>query len=183
MIGDFKRRLSLTDEELDRTAVHEAGHAVCHVIYDFELWRVEIFPRGRNIYYRTLFGDRLGVCSPTRSGKMCIPSSKWREYARVGCAGYVAERLFYNEVDEESVEDDFEKVARLIAKHGKGISIGMIRSETMGLLKQYMAAIRSVADELLFSRRVTGERVKEIVQEREPKIHGAKVHAPSRRQR
>jgi len=33
MVG--KRGLSLADEEIDRTALHEAGHAVCSVIYSF----------------------------------------------------------------------------------------------------------------------------------------------------
>ena len=159
MIGKLKRRLSLTDEEIKRTALHEAGHAMGHVIYDFELWRVEIFPK------ETFFGNHLGVCSPTRSGKMWIPRSKWREYARVGCAGYAAEHLFYNEVDEESVEDDFEKVARLIAKHGRGVSIETIRDETVELLKQHIVAIRAVADELLICKRLTGARVKEIIKE------------------
>jgi hypothetical protein len=160
MIGKlFKREFSLTSEDMDRTALHESGHAMCHVIYDFELWRVEIFPK------ETFFGNHLGVCSPTRSGKMWIPSSKWREYARVGCAGYAAEHLFYNEVDEESVEDDFEKVARLIAKHGRGVSIETIRDETVELLKQHIAAIRAVADELLICKRLTGARVKEIIKE------------------
>jgi ATP-dependent Zn protease len=158
MIGKlFKREISLTSEDMDRTALHESGHAMCHVIYDFKLWRVEIFPK------ETSFGNHLGVCSPTRSGKMWIPSSKWREYARVGCGGYAAEHLFYNEVDEEAVEDDFEKVARLIAKHGKGVSIETIRDETVELLKPYMHAIRAVADELLISRRITGQQVKTII--------------------
>ena len=159
----FKGEFPLTGEEVDRTALHEAGHAVCSVIYGFPVWRVEIFPKGRNIYYRTLFGNHLGRCLPSLSGWMRIPNSKWREYACVGCAGYAAERLFYNKVDGEYVEDDFEAAGRLIAEHGKGVSIEMICGETMHLLKQYMAAIRSVADELLICRRLTGARIKEII--------------------
>jgi ATP-dependent Zn protease len=171
----------LNTEEIERTAIHEAGHAVCHLIYGFKLWRVEIFPKGRNIYYRTLFGNHLGRCSPSRSGWMRIPSSKWLEYARVGCAGYAAERLFYRTVDKEYAEDDFEGVARLIAEHGKAISIETIYDETMELLKQHRSAIRAIANELLASKRLSGARVKEIIQEREPKIHGSKVHTLSRR--
>jgi len=185
MIGKlFKREFSLTSEDVDRTALHEAGHAVCSVIYGFPVWRVEILLKGfSNICHKPLFGNYAGKCSPSRSGWLRIPSSKWREYARVGCAGYAAERLFYNKVDKEYIEDDFEGVARLIAEHGKAVSIETIRDETVELLKQHIAAIRAVADELLICKRLTGARVKEIIQEREPKIHGAKIHAPSRRQR
>jgi hypothetical protein len=168
IVSEFrKREPSLTSEEIDRTAVHEAGHAVCNVIYGFKLWRVEIFPKGRNVY---------GRCSPSRSGWMRIPISKWREYARVGCAGYAAERLFYGTVDKEYVEDDFESASRLIAEHGKGVSIEAVCGETISVLKQHGTAIRAVADELLRIKSVSGQRVKDIIDETQRAGERANTH-------
>jgi hypothetical protein len=119
----FKRKLSLTGEEIERTALHEAGHAVCSVIYGLPVWRVEILPNA-------FFGKRVtGQCSPSRSRRARIPLTKWREYARIGCAGYAAERLFYKTADEETSEPDFEAVRRFHTKHGNEVSIETICDE------------------------------------------------------
>jgi hypothetical protein len=95
-----------------------------------------------------------------------MPASKWREYAHVGCAGYAAEALWCGTVDREASADDFEDVRHLLAEYGKGVSIETICIETATLLTRYRSAIRAIADELLASKRLTGERVKEIIHER-----------------
>jgi ATP-dependent Zn protease len=161
----MKRELSLTSEEIERTAIHEAGHAVCYVVYRLKLWRVEILPKGlSDIYYRVVRGRRVaGACLPTRWGWARMPVSQWREYTHAGCAGYAAEYLFYKTADKEGSEQDFEQVNRFLAEYGKGASLEMICDETIKLLKQYIPAIRTVADELLICKRLTGARVKEIV--------------------
>jgi ATP-dependent Zn protease len=177
MIGKFKRGLSLSDEEIDRTAVHEAGHAVCSILYNLPLWRVEILPR------RFLLSEPLaGRCLLTKSAQ-ADPPYNWRADAHVCCAGYVAEALCLGTADRETAAPDFENVNRILAKPGRAVSLETICGETRELLKQHRSAIRAIANELLASKRLSGARVKEIIQEREPKIHGSKVHTLSRRQR
>lgn len=155
----------MNTEEIERTAIHEAGHAVCYALYNFPLWRVEIAPKGlSNIYHRVIRGKPIaGACLPSRSDWIRIPTSKWREYARVGCAGYAAEALCLRTADRENAADDFEQVNRLLSEYGAGVSLEAICIETATLLTRYRSAIRAIADELLASRRLTGQRVKEII--------------------
>lgn len=157
----------MNTEEIKRTAVHEAGHAICYALYGFKLWRVEIGPNGlSDIYYRVVHGKRIaGVCLPTRWGRTKIPASKWREYARIGCAGYAAESLCLGTADRETAEDDFNSVRHFLAKHGNGASFETIYAETVALLTRYRSAIWAIADELLASKRLSGARVKDIIKE------------------
>lgn len=169
MIGQlFKRDSSLTREEIERTAIHEAGHATCIVLCGLPLWRVEILPTGlSNIYYRVILRKRItGACLHTRWGWVRVPADKWRELAHVCCAGYTAEALCCGRVDREASADDFEDVNRILAEYAKGVSLEMICIETAALLTRYKSAIRAIADELLVCKNLTGRRVKEIIHER-----------------
>jgi hypothetical protein len=169
MIRKLFKRESLADEEIDRTAVHEAGHAVCSILYNLPLWRVEILP------HRFILSEPLAGRCLLKSGRTGFPPYNWRAQAHVCCAGYVAEALCLGTADRETAAPDFENVYRILAKPGRAVSLETICDETRELLKKYIAAIRSVADDLLISRCVTGERVKEIIQERS-RGKGADIH-------
>src|SRR5262245_7939323 len=118
MISKLFKRESLTDEEIDRTAVHEAGHAVCSILYNLPLWKVEILPR------RFLLSKPLaGRCRLARSGRTEFPPYNWRADAHVCCAGYVAEALCLRTADRETAAPDFENVNRILAKPGRAVSL------------------------------------------------------------
>jgi hypothetical protein len=166
----------LNTEEIKRTAIHEAGHATCIVLCGLPLWRVEILPTGlSNIYYRVVlrssFQERIaGACLLTRWGRwgwMRLPAYDWRADAHVCCAGYAAEALCCGRVDREAAADDFEHVRHILSKDDRGVSLDTICIETVALLSRHRSAIRAIADELLASKRLTGARVKEIIQEGE----------------
>jgi ATP-dependent Zn protease len=144
----------LNTDEIERTAIHEAGHAACIALCGLPLWRVEIFPTGKEI---------AGRCLLTRWRWTKLPPYNWRQDALVCCAGYAAEVLCLGTGDRETADRDFENVSRILTKHGKGLALETLIIETTALLTRYRSAIRAIADELLASRRLTGQRVKEIV--------------------
>ena len=134
MIGREKRERMMSDEEKQRVAHHEAGHALMgYILKDSEPpVKVSIIPRGENA---------LGFSQPKPVNKKLYTRSAILAQICVLLGGRVAEKIIYNDVSTGAA-DDIEKISNYVKLYntswGMSKELGAINPMFLGLIGENM---------------------------------------------
>ena len=134
MIGREKRERMMSDEEKQRVAHHEAGHALMgYILKDSEPpVKVSIIPRGENA---------LGFSQPKPVNKKLYTRSAILAQICVLLGGRVAEKIIYSDVSTGAA-DDIEKISNYVKLYntswGMSKELGAINPMFLGLIGENM---------------------------------------------
>ncbi|MGI8730642.1 MAG: ATP-dependent metallopeptidase FtsH/Yme1/Tma family protein, partial [Solirubrobacteraceae bacterium] len=152
-----ERRITLSDEERERTAYHEAGHAVLGMIEPGAdpVRKVSIVPRGRalGVTFQSPSADRYGYDARYLEGRI------------VGAlGGRAAEELVYGNVTT-GAESDLEQVTsiarQMVGRWGMSDVIGLVSVLPAPGDEQYIGAGGQIAEE---TRQLVDREVRRIVE-------------------
>lgn len=119
LLGDPRKDLDMTSEELRNTAIHEAGHAVvAHLVSKDPVEKVTIEPRSRAL------GLMLQV--PERDA-VSVAESEVHAKLKVLMAGRAAEEVFHGDVTtgaSNDMERAFSMALRMVSQWGYGAALG-----------------------------------------------------------
>lgn len=161
---------SLTEEECQRHAWHEAGHAVVAVKTGVIPYFVTIYSDDGVGETKILFFEYLSL-NPS-----CIESYEidqkiqvYSNRAIIAAAGLLAETkwseemvmLEYSSCDEAIITDSLEEINNIDSAHM--VTDSAIREEARRLVCEYWGAIEAVAQVLMAQTEMTGQEVESVV--------------------
>jgi len=189
MIGREKRERMLSDNEKERVAHHEAGHALMgYILKKSEPpIKVSIIPRGE---------AALGFSQPKPANKKLYTREAVLTQICVLLGGRCAEKLIYNDVSTGAA-DDIEKISQLVKQYntswGMDSDIGPLNPSYLGIigenlsdelfqkcqklveslelftfntLKKHKRHVKSLAADLLKNETIVYDRIKELLPSR-----------------
>ena len=135
IIGREKRERTMSKEERERVAHHEAGHALMGYILEdcSHPVKVSIIPRGQ---------FALGFSQQKNENKKLYNENNILSKIAVLLGGRVAEKIIYNNISSGAA-DDIEKVSELIHNYtcrwGMNKELGPINPNNMGLISKNLS--------------------------------------------
>ena len=186
IIGREKRERTMSKEEMERVAHHEAGHALMGFMLEdcSQPVKVSIIPRGQ---------FALGFSQQKNENKKLYNENNILSKIAVLLGGRVAEKIIYDNISSGAA-DDIEKVSELIYNYtcrwGMNKELGPINPNNMGIisknlsndifnkckelvfniekfvektLKENKKNVKLLADELLSNETISYEKIKIIL--------------------
>ena len=135
IIGREKRERTMSKEERERVAHHEAGHALMgYILKDCsQPVKVSIIPRGQ---------FALGFSQQKNENKKLYDENNILSKIAVLLGGRVAEKIIYNNISSGAA-DDIEKVSELIYNYtcrwGMNKELGPINPNNMGIISKNLS--------------------------------------------
>ncbi|MEM7189196.1 MAG: ATP-dependent zinc metalloprotease FtsH [Pseudomonadota bacterium] len=162
MMGSERRSMVMTEEEKEKTAYHEAGHALVgwYVPQHDPIYKATIIPRGRALGL---------VMSVPERDSYSTSKTKYTSQLAMAMAGKAAEEIKYGEDNVTSgAVSDIQAVSatarNMVTRFGMSDLVGNIdySSENESFLGSYQAGAKRVAGE---TQKVIDQEVKRLIDE------------------
>lgn len=158
--------------ELDRTALHEAGHFFMNCYYGIEIERASIEPNPqKNTYGGVRTRDTIDIDNIDATNKSPEYIEELKKRIAISFSGRAALKVFNVNNFEEGFDSDKAKASKII-NHICNSAVEAVKLyidieiETDKIIRENLSKIECIAEELLEKRTLEGKLIENFVEKR-----------------